>query len=422
MHHFHDARDWFFRHRYGLFLHWGLYAVGGLHEQELSRYGTPWEAYLKYQEAFDPVKFNPAEWLDLAQRNGMEYVVFTAKHHDGFCMWDTKETEFNVMHTPYGRDVLRELADECYRRRMPLVLYYSVVDWHHPNYPNLGRHHELVTDPVHHDVNRYLQFLKNQLRELCTDYGEIHGIWWDMNVPEIHDPSVNAMIRELQPAAVINNRGCDAGDFSTPERHFQKDPTLPFANPTEACNSVGVNSWGYRVREDYYTAGALERQLASNMALGGNYLLNVGPKPDGTIPEEAAALLESIGGWFRKVSSALTAAPCAGVLESKAILCTGGGTELNLIVTEPLTSGTLKLAPLNILPEKAVLLNTGEEVEATLEPIVYERQNPPVLRLRGIPAERLSGTVPVFRLTFRDPVIRGSGAVSENSAGIHAKE
>ena len=170
MHHFHDARDWFFRHRYGLFLHWGLYAVGGLHEQELSRYGTPWEAYLKYQEAFDPVKFNPAEWLDLAQRNGMEYVVFTAKHHDGFCMWDTKETEFNVMHTPYGRDVLRELADECYRRRMPLVLYYSVVDWHHPNYPNLGRHHELVTDPVHHDVNRYLQFLKNQLRELCTDF------------------------------------------------------------------------------------------------------------------------------------------------------------------------------------------------------------------------------------------------------------
>ncbi len=419
---FQDARDWFFHHRYGMFLHWGLYAVGGLQEQEIQRYGTSWEKYRGYQAQFNPVRYHPAEWLDLAQKNGMEYVVFTTKHHDGFCMWDTKETDFNVMHTPYGRDVLRELADECHRRNVPLVLYYSVVDWHHPNYPNQGRHHEIATDPAHHDLNRYMAYLKNQIRELCTNYGTIHGIWWDMNVPKILDPSVNAMIRELQPSAVINNRGCDAGDFSTPERHFQDDPTLPFANPTEACNSVGVNSWGYRVREDYYTVGTLEKQLASNLALGANFLLNVGPKPDGTIPPESVAILHSIGDWYRKVSSALTAAPCAGVLDSKTVLCTGGGTELNLILTEPLVSSQLNLAPLNVLPEKAILLNTGDEVEATLEPTAYELQKPPVLRLRGIPAEKLNGTVPVFRLTFRTPVIHGSGESAEIAAGINAKE
>jgi len=420
---FNDSRDWFFQKRFGLFVHWGIYAVGGLHEQELQRYRTPWSEYLKYMAQFNPVKFNPAEWLDLAQETGMEYLVFTTKHHDGFCMWDTKETDFNIMHTPYGKDLLAELAEECHKRKFPLELYYSVVDWNQPNYPNIGRHHEIQTDPSRHDMGKYMKFLKNQIRELCTNYGEIHGIWWDMNVPQLRDPSVSAMIRELQPSALINNRGFDTGDYTTPERNFQADPTIPFANPTEACNSVGVNSWGFRRDEDYFTVSTLERQMASNLALGGNYLLNAGPMPDGRFPQESVGILNELGKWYNAVGSALTAPSCYGVLDRKDILCTGGGRTLNLVLLNPPESSTLYLDPLNVLPEKAELLNSGTEVEATLEHIVYRRQEPPVLRLRKIPAEQLRGEIPVLRLTFAEPVIESKPITAfESNAGINANE
>ena len=214
---FGDLRDWFFEKRFGLFVHWGIYSVGERHEQELWRFGTPREEYERYAECFNPVNFNPRAWLDAAENAGMQYLVFTAKHHDGFCMWDTHETDFNIMNTPYRRDVLGMLADECHKRNFPLVIYYSAVDWHHPQYPNLGRHHEIVTAPEKHDMDAYMRFLKAQVRELCTNYGTIHGFWWDMNVPKYVDDSVNEMIRNLQPAAVINNRGYGEGDFSTVE-------------------------------------------------------------------------------------------------------------------------------------------------------------------------------------------------------------
>ncbi len=149
----------------------------------------------------------------------MRYVCFTTKHHDGFCLWDTRQTAFNTMNTPYGRNVLAMLADAGHRRRMPLCL--SIADWTHPCYPNQGRHHELPPQPGDTpDWDRYMDFLREQVRELCTNYGRIHGFWWDMNVPQHRDPSVNAMIRELQPGIVINNRGFDEGDFGTPEREY----------------------------------------------------------------------------------------------------------------------------------------------------------------------------------------------------------
>lgn len=179
---FGDGRDWFFDRPYGLFVHWGLYAIPAWHEQLQWRGPVPRNDYAKLCEQFDPVRFDPDAWLDLAEEAGMEYLCFTTKHHDGFCLWDTKQTDFNVMHTPHGRDVLGRVADACHRRRMPLCLYYSVVDWHHRNYPNQGRHHELPgplpgDEP---DLERYMAFLVEQVRELCTQYGEIHGFWWDM--------------------------------------------------------------------------------------------------------------------------------------------------------------------------------------------------------------------------------------------------
>ena len=240
---FGDGRDWFFQKRYGLFVHWGLYSIESWHEQDQWRRRIPRDEYAKLISRFNPQHFNPDAWLDLLAEAGMDYIVLTTKHHDGFCLWDTAETDFNVMHTPYGRDIVAQLAEACHRRDVPLGLYYSVVDWKHPNYPNQGRSHELPhpqpgDEP---DLPAYVEYLRRQVRELCTNYGKIACFWWDMNVTEHRDPSINAMIRELQPGVVINNRGFDDGDFGTPERDWESfvDTDLAFTTPTQACQSVG---------------------------------------------------------------------------------------------------------------------------------------------------------------------------------------
>jgi hypothetical protein len=178
-------------------------------------------------------------------------------------------------------------ADACHRRKFPLCLYYSIADWHQPNYPNQGRHHELPPQPGDQpDLMKYIEFLKGQVRELCTNYGEIHGFWWDMNVDKHVDPSINNMIRKLQPKAVINNRGYDDGDFGTPERDYDRggEDSLSFDHRTEACQSVGMESWGYRKNEDYYDDRHLLRSIDKYLARDANYLLNVGPTGEGVIP------------------------------------------------------------------------------------------------------------------------------------------
>jgi alpha-L-fucosidase len=243
---FGDGRDWWFQRRFGMFIHWGLYAIHGFHEQEQWRARVPRAEYVKLQRQWNPVKFDANTWLDLAAEAGMRYLCITTKHHDGFCLWDTKQTTYNTMNTPYGKDVIRMVADACHKRGVPLCLYYSIADWHQPNYPNQGRHHELPPQPGDQpDLMRHLEFLKAQVRELCTNYGEIHGFWWDMNVDKHMDRSINAMIRKLQPKAVINNRGFDEGDFGTPERDFDAggEEKLSFDQRTEACQSVGMESW-----------------------------------------------------------------------------------------------------------------------------------------------------------------------------------
>ena len=412
------AKHWFHEKRFGLFVHWGIYAAGGIHEQEEWRRHVPPEAYRKYADRFDPTGFSPAEWLDMAQEAGMQYLVFTAKHHDGFCMWDTRETDYSIMHTPYGRDVLRMLADECHKRDFPLELYYSCVDWHHPAYPNLGRHHEIETDPKLHDFPAYMDFLKRQIRELCTNYGKIHGIWWDMNVPQVADPSVEALIAELQPGAVVNNRGYGPGDFSTPERDFQEEAKLPFAAPTEACESIGMYSWGYRRDEDYFSVRALERKIALYTALGGNFLLNAGPDEKGRFPERARDIFRRLGRWYKAVAPALTAPPCPGVIERPGTLCTGGGRELNLILLDPPTGEALKLGSQTPLPRRATLLNSGLELQPTMGPDIS--LTPPELTLRHLPADRMNDEIQVIRLQFDDAVIRPAdvqGCV-DASAGV----
>jgi alpha-L-fucosidase len=299
------------------------------------------------------------------------------------------------------------LADACHKRNVPLCLYYSVVDWHHPNYPNLGRHHELSgPEPGDQpDWEKYMEFLKAQVTELCTNYGEIHGFWWDMNVPEHQDPSINNMIRKLQPKAVINSRGFDEGDFGTPERDYdlKSQQARGFSRPTEACQSVGMDSWGYRKEEDYFTDRYLVKSIDSYLARDANYLLNVGPTSTGIIPEKSANILRRIGKWHTSVAESFeNVAPAPFLSSNKDILFTQRNRTVYVHVNKEPQCDRVKLEPINVLPESAILLNTGEPVEClvTKDP----RDKEPCLRLRNLPVNQNTNTVLVAKLEFKQPL------------------
>ena len=402
---FGDGRDWFFEKRFGLFVHWGVYAVPGWHEQVQWRKNIPRREYVELIHEFNPVSFDSDAWLDLMADAGMQYICLTSKHHDGFCLWDTGHTDFNVMRSPYGRDIIRMLADACHRRSVPLCLYYSCADWNHPSYPNQGRHHELPgpEEGDEPDLGKYVEFLRAQVRELCTNYGEIHGIWWDMNVPKHRDPTINGMIRSLQPNAVVNDRGYDDGDFGTPERHVPDGRR--FERPTEACQSLGVHSWGYKKDEDFFSDVHLMQSIDKIMAMGGNYLLNVGPRADGTIQPEFVSTLRSIGRWYASVREAFEGTQPASELTANGdVLLTRKATTLYVHFFRPPAATGAVLRPLSVLPARATLLNTGQELEVRVDRGARMWHEPEYLRICGLPVNDMQDTVMVAKLEFDRPL------------------
>jgi len=401
---FGDGRDWFLQKRFGMFVHWGIYSIAGWHEQHQWRGRVPRKEYGKLAAKWNPVKFDPERWLDLLEEAGMRYLTVTAKHHDGFCLFDSKLTDFNSARTPYGKDIIGMLSQACQKRGIPLCLYYSIADWHHPNYPNQGRHHELPApeEGDKPDWDAYMEFLKGQVRELCTNYGKIHGIWWDMNVPKHIDLSINAMIRSLQPDAVINDRGFDPGDFGTPERDYDADSARAFEKRVEACQAVGSESWGYRTDEDYYTIGHLERSITRYLARGANYLLNVGPMPDGQIDPRSTEILKGIGAWMRRVGEAYgDARPVSHLTDNPNVLLTRRGNSLYVHLHTVPATDAVKLKPLTTAPKRAVLLNDGRELALSTDlcPADHESRTG-YIRVRGLPAHELADSAAVIRLDF----------------------
>ncbi len=405
---FGDSRDWFFDKRYGMFIHWGLYSIPAWHEQHQWRARVPRAEYVKLANQWNPKKFDPEEWLDTMEMAGMKYITITTKHHDGFCLWDTKETKFNTMNTPYKQDIIGKLSDACHKRNVPLCLYYSIADWNHPNYPNQGRHHELAgPEPGDTpDWDKYMEFLKAQVKELCSNYGKIDGFWWDMNVPLYKDPSVNAMIRSLQPSAVINNRGFDDGDFGTPERDFaaaEADASV-LERPTEACQSVGMESWGYKKDEDYYTDLHLERSIDKYLSRDANYLLNVGPTAEGLIPDQSYEILERLGEWYLSVEeSYVNVEPAPRLLNSREVFVTSRDKTIYIHFNKGLTGNGFKVKPLDVLPVKATLLNNNKRVECVvdLSPGDHIEQKR-YLRLRNLPVNELANSVMIIKLEFKN--------------------
>ncbi|MCX7044804.1 MAG: alpha-L-fucosidase [Candidatus Sumerlaeota bacterium] len=420
---FGDGRDWFFEKRFGMFVHWGIYSVAGWHEQQMYRKKLSRAEYAPLMQKFNPVKFNPDAWLDLAAQAGMGYLTFTTKHVDGFCLWDTKQTDYNVTRTPYGKDTLAMLAEACHRRKFPLCLYYSCADMHQPNYPSAGRPYELrASEPGDQpDLARYLEFVKAQVRELCSNYGAIHGFWWDANVIKHRDPSFNALIRQLQPAAVINNRGFDNGDYGTPERDWDSSVNTKawFDAPVEACQAVGYQSWGWRQDEDYYSDAHLISGIQKVLAKGGNYLLNVGPKPDGTIDEASAAILQRIGKWFGAVKESLLGVEPAGALSGNrdVVLTRRANTLYVHLVKEPETA-SIFLQPMTDKPRRATLLNTGEAVDFDVcdLPRLHNQTPDRCLRIKHLPVNDRPTAGWVLKLEFdHPPSLSASGKKQEDT-------
>jgi alpha-L-fucosidase len=332
-------------------------------------------------------------------------------------MWDTQTTDFKVTRNG-GTDILKRLADACHTRGIKLGLYYSVVDWKHPAYPNEGRHHELPLQPNDTpDEAVYLAYLKEQVRELCSNYGDVSYIWWDMNVPTWEDESIHSMIRELQPACVINDRGFHKRDALNPwrdgiiitrERDYQaalsESGQAALVVPTESCDALDQLSWGYKTDADYYSLRYLKQSIADNLALGGNYLLNVGPDANGNIPLEQLALLKELGDWYGRIRECFDGTQLvSGLVENPNVLLMQRDNTYYVIAYKQLNSRGLQLRPIDARPNSVQLLNTGAYMQWARD-IVPNDVTRPYLRLRELPVDALAGDVMVLKMEFDKPL------------------
>jgi len=297
-----DRLAWFQEARFGMFIHWGVYSLLGRGEWVMYNEKIQVPEYEKLYPQFNPTEFNAAEWVALAKAAGMKYIVITSKHHDGFCMFHSRWTDYTIEHTPFRRDIIGELTRECQKQGVKIGYYYSLLDWHHPDYlPR--RAWETETRPADQaDFSRYVEYAHGQLRELCTNYGKIDVIWfdggWEHRPEEWRSAELVALIRELQPHIVINDRSGIPEDFATPEQHV---PAAAMQGRLwETCMTIN-NNWGYAKDDhNHKSVRQLVQTLVDIASKGGNFLLNVGPTPQGTIQPEHAERLRQMGAWLRE--------------------------------------------------------------------------------------------------------------------------
>ena len=321
---------WWTEGRFGMFIHFGLYALPARHEWVKTRESVPEERYDLYFKHFDPDKFDAREWARAAKAAGMRYAVLTTKHHEGFCLWNSKATDYTVVNTPFGRDIVREFVDAFRAEGLKVGFYYSLIDWHHPDF-TVDRMHPLCPEDIKwkesggekdprivklnegRDMARYRDYMKRQIEELLTGYGKIDIAWFDYSYPgafgkgrdDWDSKGIVALARRLQPGIIIDNRldlQDDPGgwDFITPEQYrLEKRPLVGGrAVPWETCQTFS-GSWGYyRDEATWKSPAQLVSLLAGTVACGGNLILNVGPTGRGAFDARAKKALCAVGEWM----------------------------------------------------------------------------------------------------------------------------
>ncbi|MFO7615670.1 MAG: alpha-L-fucosidase [Bacteroidales bacterium] len=316
-----ERMAWWTHDRFGMFIHWGLYALPARHEWVKNYERLDNEAYQKYFDLFNPDLYDPAEWARMARMAGMKYAVLTTKHHEGFCLFDSKYTDYKATNTPIGRDLIKEYVEAFRAEGLKVGFYYSLIDWHHPDYTVDRVHPQRATTDEEYaklnqgkDMRKYREYLHNQVRELLTNYGKIDILWLDYSFPgkngKGHDDWASVellrMVRELQPGILVNDRldlkeYADGWDFTTPEQF--KVPEWPTIDgkriPWETCQTFS-GSWGYHRDEmTWKDSRQLLGLLIESVSKGGNLLLNVGPTARGAFDHRAVEALASMGDWMK---------------------------------------------------------------------------------------------------------------------------
>ena len=314
---------WFVRDRFGMFIHWGLYALPARHEWVRHNERISNEQYQKYFDRFDPDLYNPREWARLAREAGMKYFVITTKHHEGFCLWDSKYTDYKSTRTPYGKDLLKPMVEAFREEGLHVGFYHSLIDWHHPQF-TIDRVHPQRDDKAFRekekgrDVRKYAEYLHNQVRELLTQFGKIDIMWFDFSYPgddgkgrdEWQSAKLEKMVRTLQPGIIIDNRLDLPGepDIETPEQYVPTEGlTGKDGKPVvwEGCQTFS-GSWGYhRDETSWKSVPMLVEMLIDHVSKNGNLLLNVGPTARGEIDERAQDRLRGLGEWMKRHSRSI---------------------------------------------------------------------------------------------------------------------
>ena len=310
---------WWNEARYGMFVHWGLYSLIGRHEWVQCYECIPVEEYEKLAARFKPRPGAPKEWAKLAKDAGMKYMVMTTKHHEGYCLWDTKQTDYNAVRTGPGRDLVAEYVDACRSQGLKVGFYYSLMDWHHPDGSRCAY------DPAAR--KRFVDFTRGCVKELMSQYGKIDILWYDVPQPfQSYEGwetlALNQEVRKIQPHIIINNRCRMDEDFSTPEGRVTSAES---GRGWEACMTFNHIAWGYMpsAAQDAHRPRDIMKMLNTACQEGGNLLLNIGPAPDGSVPEEAVEPLLTVGRWLKKNGEAVygrldrrthrTASACGGM-------------------------------------------------------------------------------------------------------------
>ncbi len=310
-----EAIEWFRKAKFGIFIHWGIYSILGRGEWVMQNEKIPIKEYEKLKDVFNPTLFNAEEWCEMFKESGAKYVTFTTKHHDGFCMFDTKLTDYKITNTPFKRDVVKELSEACRKEGLKIFFYYSLLDWHHPDYYPLGATGQYSGRPEKGNWEKYLEYYHGQVKELCTKYGEIGGFWfdgwWDKPNADWKLNELYEMIHSLQPSALVgNNHHVDpfpGEDFQIFEQDLPGENTAGFNKakvsnlPLETCLTMN-NSWGYNsLDNNYKSLETLKEYFRKAWSKGANLLLNVGPLPNGKLVSEQAELLQKIGLWIKSL-------------------------------------------------------------------------------------------------------------------------
>lgn len=321
-----ERTQWFREARFGMFIHWGIYAIPARGEWVRSRERISESDYQKYFDAFNPVDYNPRQWAALAKRAGMKYAVITAKHHDGFCLFDSKYTDYKATNTPAKRDLIKEFVEAFRAEGLKVGFYYSLIDWHHPDFIRTTDH-PLVNNPEWENkkfnFDNYLDYMHKQVEELVTNYGKIDILWFDYSFGDYRGEKWKAtklmeMVRKYQPDIIIDNRlggnmksvnpEIYAGDFGGPEQITPPGIVLDDAGrpiPWELCMTLN-NSWGYNKNDaNYKSAEEIIYTLTNCVSKNGNLLLNVGPDEKGVIPQKSVEVLEEIGDWMKLNSESI---------------------------------------------------------------------------------------------------------------------